>query len=108
MAKTATALTDLDAMTTQLLAYKDNICKRMEVLAAPAPEPEPPSPQRQGQSSPAPPQPAPKPKKIATVRRYELCAAKRLQTKADIDKYVESIRDKLYQTLEACDGVQIS
>ena len=43
VAKTATALTDLDAMTTQLLAYKDNICKRMEVLAAPN---RPPSPKR--------------------------------------------------------------
>lgn len=108
VAKTATALTDLDAMTTQLLAYKDNICKRMEVLAAPAPEPEPPKPAAVGTKQPSAPQPAPKPKKIATVRRYDLCAAKRLQTKADIDKYVESIRDKLYQTLEACDGVQIS
>ena len=43
-----------------------------------------------------------------TVRRYDLCAVKRLQSKEDIDKYVEAIREKLMKTLESCDGVQIN
>lgn len=104
-AKTASSLTELDAMTTQLLTYKDNVCRRMEVLSVP-----------QQQAIPTPESaasvklstPATKPPKIMTVRRYDLCSVKRLQNKEDIDKYVESIRTKLYQTLENCDSVQIN
>ena len=43
-----------------------------------------------------------------TVRQYDLCSVKRLQSKEDIDKYVEAIREKLMKTLESCDGVQIN
>lgn len=100
-AKEALSLTELDAMITQLLNYKDTVCKRMEVMAAPAPEPQA---KENGQSK----QPAPATKKIATVRRYDLCSVKRLQSRDDIDAYVEGIRQKLYQTLESCDGVQVN
>lgn len=100
-AKDALSLTELDAMITQLLNHKDTVCKRMEVMAAPAPEP-------QAKESGEAKQPAPAPKKIATVRRYDLCSVKRLQSKDDIDAYVEGIRQKLYQTLESCDGVQVN
>ena len=104
-AKTATSLTELDAMITQLLNYKDTICRRMEVMSAS---------RQQDAQKPAPAAtakpgtPAPKPPKIMTVRRYDLCSVKRLQSKEDIDKYVESIREKLMKTLESCDGVQIN
>lgn len=100
-AKEALSLTELDAMITQLLNHKDTVCKRMEVMAAPAPEPQA---KESGQAKQA----APAPKKIATVRRYDLCSVKRLQSKDDIDAYVEGIRQKLYQTLESCDGVQVN
>ena len=100
-AKEALSLTELDAMITQLLNHKDTVCKRMEVMAAPAPEP-------QDKESGETKQPAPAPKKIATVRRYDLCSVKRLQSRDDIDAYVEGIRQKLYQTLESCDGVQVN
>ena len=100
-AKEALSLTELDAMITQLLNHKDTVCKRMEVMAAPAPEP-------QSKESSKEEQPAPAPKKIATVRRYDLCSVKRLQSRDDIDTYVEGIRQKLYQTLESCDGVQVN
>lgn len=100
-AKEALSLTELDAMITQLLNHKDTVCKRMEVMAAPAPDP-------QAKESGETKQPAPAPKKIATVRRYDLCSVKRLQSRDDIDAYVEGIRQKLYQTLESCDGVQVN
>ena len=104
-AKTATSLTELDAMITQLLNYKDTICRRMEVMSA--------SRQQEAQkpapvATAKPGTPAPKPPKIMTVRRYDLCSVKRLQSKEDIDKYVEAIREKLMKTLESCDGVQIN
>lgn len=99
--KEALSLTELDAMITQLLNHKDTVCKRMEVMAAPAPDPQT---KESGESK----QPAPAPKKITTVRRYDLCSVKRLQSRDDIDAYVEGIRQKLYQTLESCDGVQVN
>ena len=43
-----------------------------------------------------------------TLRRYDLCSVKRLQSKEDIDRYVDGIREKLLKTLESCDGVQIN
>ena len=97
-AQAACSLTELDAMITQLLNYKDSVCRRMEVLAAPVP-----NPQNKEDKDPSP-----TPKKITTVRRYDLCSVKRLQSKEDIDAYVEGIRQKLYQTLESCDGVQVN
>ena len=99
--KEALSLTELDAMITQLLNHKDTVCKRMEVMAAPTPEP-------QAKESGEAKQPALASKKIATVRRYDLCSVKRLQSRDDIDAYVEGIRQKLYQTLESCDGVQVN
>lgn len=98
-AKTATSLTELDAMITQLLNYKDTFCRRMEVMSA--------SRQQEAQNSVFG-TPAPKPPKIVTVRRDDLCSVKRLQSKEDIDKYVEAIREKLMKALESCDGVQIN
>lgn len=96
--KVATSLTDLDAMITQTLNYKDNICRRMELMVTPNPPVIPGG----GEN------PTPKPKKIATVRRYDLCSVKRLQTQEDIDKYVEGIKAKLMQTLKDCDSIQIN
>lgn len=93
------SLIDLDAMITRVLTYKDNICRRMEMRISN--ENHPVTPMGDGQ-------PVVKPKKITTVRRYDLCSVKRLQSREDIDKYVESIKEKLIQTLADCDGIQIS
>ena len=101
-AKVSTSLTELDAMITQLLSYKDTICRRMEVMSASHQQ------EAQNPTPAATATPTPKPPKIMTVRRYDLCSVKRLQSKEDIDKYVEAIREKLMKTLESCDGVQIN
>ncbi len=95
--KVATSLTDLDAMITQVLNYKDNICRRMEPMVTPVdPDPKP------GEKD------IPKPKRIKTVRRYDLCSVKRLQTKEDIDKYVDDVKSKLLNALKDCDELQIN
>ena len=97
--KTASSLTDLDAMSMQLLSYKDTICRRMEALH------DTPQSNPSAQSGDAP---APRRLNIKTMRRYDLCAIKRLNSKEDIDHYIESIREKLYRALENSDGVQIN
>lgn len=100
----ATSLTDLDAMITRNLSYKDNICRRMEVLSASAKQQTEQITAGEKQTEKL----VIKPKKITTLRRYDLCGVKRLQSKEEVDKYVEGIREKLYQALEKCDGVQVN
>lgn len=97
--KTASSLTDLDAMSMQLLSYKDTVCRRMEALHD-TPQP---NPSAQGGDAPAP-----RRLNIKTMRRYDLCSIKRLNSKEDIDQYIENIREKLYCALENSDGVQIN
>ena len=103
----AELLIELDALTTQMLSYKDSTCRRMEVMAAAASQfvQTDISGGETGIETPPVPKTAPK---IITVRRYDLCAVKRLQTEEDVDKYIEIIREKLLNTLKNCDGVQIS
>ena len=42
--------------------------------------------------------------KITTLRRYDLCSVKRLQSKEDIDRYVDGIREAA-ENVGSCDGV---
>ncbi|ETA80431.1 BREX system P-loop protein BrxC [Youngiibacter fragilis] len=84
----AKSLTMLDAMITQLLNYKDQVCKRIETILHDVPV------------TPG--------VKIAQVRRYDVFPVKRLTSREDVDAYLESIRKKLYDTLEANDGIQIN
>jgi hypothetical protein len=92
----ATSLTALDAMITQLLNYKDTVCKRVETVVA-----EQAAPYNAGDEKP-------KPQKIVQIRRYDVFPVKRLTTRDDVDSYVENVRKKLYDTLEANDGIQIN
>lgn len=93
----AASLTLLDAMITQLLNYKDQVCKLIETIVYDPPA----TPYEPGGEQP-------KFQKIALIRRYDVFPIKRLTTKEDVDVYLETIRKKLYDTLEANDGVQIN
>jgi hypothetical protein len=91
----ATSLTVLDAMITQLQNYKDQVCKWIESIMHETP------PALPGEEKK-------KPQKIAQVRRYDVFPVKRLTSKEDVDGYLDGIRKKLYDTLEANDGIQIN
>jgi hypothetical protein len=92
----ATSLTVLDAMITQLQNYKDQVCKRVDAMFH-----EDPVPYGTGAEKP-------KPQKIVQVRRYDVFPVKRLTSREDVDGYLDIIRKKLYDTLEANDGIQIN
>jgi hypothetical protein len=92
----ATSLTALDAMITQLLNYKDQVCKRIEILFHSTPP------------APGSGNTPPKPQKIAQIRRYDVFPVKRITTRGEVDSYVEGIRKKLYDTLGDNDGIQIN
>lgn len=102
-AKAAESLIELDAMITRLLNYKDSICRRMEIWAASCQMPAD-SASNAGNYA----RQRPKMPNITTVRRYDLCAVKRLYSEDDVEKYVDGIRRTLLKTLENCDGVQIN
>ena len=84
----------LDAMITQLQNYKDQVCKWIESILHETPL--------------LPGEEKPKKQKIVQVRRYDVFPVKRLTTKEDVDVYLETIRKKLYDTLESNDGIQIN
>jgi hypothetical protein len=90
----ATSLTVLDAMITQLLNYKDTVCKQIETMLQIKPD------LICGEAPPKPP-------KFVQIRRYDIFTVKRLQSREDIDAYLENIKMKLYNTLDNNDGIQI-
>ncbi len=92
----ATSLTVLDAMITQLLNYKDQVCKRIETILHEKPA-------QKGSSGEQP-----EPQKIVQIRRYDLFPVKRLTSREDVEQYLDGIRKKLYAALEANDGIQIN
>lgn len=91
----ATSLTVLDAMITQLQNYKDQVCRRVESMLH-----DDPVPYGTGAKKP-------KPQRIVQVRRYDVFPVKRLTSHEDVDGYLETIRKKLHDALEANDGIQI-
>ena len=97
--KQATSLTQLDAMITQCNTHRDSTCKRLAAML---------DAQNRKPDDVKPGDPQPKKIKIASVRRNDMCAVKRLNSKADIDAYVEELRKKLNGYLEGNDGIQIT
>lgn len=90
----ATSLTVLDAMITQLLNYKDQACKRIEIILHD-------SPSSYGSDGE-------KPKQIIQARRYEVFPVRRLTSREDVDDYLNGVREKLYNILKENDGIQIN
>ncbi|MDR3264819.1 MAG: hypothetical protein LBT15_02290 [Synergistaceae bacterium] len=86
----AASLTELGAMTPRILDFRDAECRRIEAIIQPA---------RSGDDSAKP--------KAATVRRHEILPARKLQSREDVDRYIDEIREKLYAALESGDGIQI-
>lgn len=93
----------LDAMFLPMCQYKDDTVSNIEsILAPPAPKP-PVQPTQQGKGT------APAKKKIVrTYNRQVVFQAKTLQTDADIDDYVEKIREQLKQLLKNCDEIKLN
>ena len=83
-------------MITQLLNYKDQVCKQIEFILHDTPPPH-------GEIGREVEQ-----KKIAQLRRAELFPVKRLTSPEEVEQYLDEIRKKLNQTLEANDGIQIN
>jgi len=93
----------LDGLLPQMLTYKDDTVEKLETMHKPAPQPsvvnDPGTAYGGGQ---------PQPKKvIKALNRSVVFPAKKLESDADIDAYVEKMRDQLKQLMKNCDGIQL-
>ena len=90
-ALSATSPTLLDASITQILTYKDAVCRKMEQLIA--------SRQEEGEV---------KKMRVATLRRYDVLPQKRLTSPGEVDDYVNVLRAKLMEALKNNDAIQLN
>lgn len=88
----ATSPTLLDAAITQILTYKDGVCKRMEQLLTPASPIDPVQPKQ----------------RINTLRRYDVLPQQKLSSEAEIDQYVAALKEKLMAALKDHDAIQLN
>lgn len=88
----ATSPTLLDAAITQILTYKDGVCKRMEQLLTPVSPVDPVQPKQ----------------RINTLRRYDVLPQQKLSNEAEIDLYVAALKDKLMAALKDHDAIQLN
>lgn len=92
-----TILALLDGLIPPMLEYKDETCNEIEIKTRPAPTKPIPSPV--GKSSPK--------KIIKSFNRQVVFSAKRLESEADIDVYVEKVRSQLKELMKNCDGIEL-
>lgn len=98
----------LDGLIPPMLQYKDITVDRLEALLVPAPPKLPVSIDDELSGNGSTSTTALPPKKIIKpYNRQVIFPAKRLESEADIDTYVEKIRDQLKQLLKNCDGIQL-
>lgn len=96
-----TTLTVLDGLTAQLAKEKDKALERIKEISNPLP----PKPVPGDKPQPAP-APAPQ-KKYRVLNRAVVFPTRKLETPADVDAYVESLRASLKKCLAECGGVVI-
>ena len=96
--KELTSLALLDGLVQPMQEYTDDIVGKINAYLNPPPKPPKPGP------GPVPPQPT---KRIKQVYRNYTFPAQRLQSEADIDAYVDAIREKLKSALNGVDIVEV-
>lgn len=90
----------LDGLVPMMLTYKDDTCAKIDFLKKPKEEVCDPQNHYGGENT------APK-KIIKAMQRQIVFPAKTLQSEADIDAYVEAMREQLKTLMKNCDGIQL-
>jgi hypothetical protein len=96
----------LDGLLPPMLQYKDDTLDKLEMAQRPvSPKPVTPSANNSGSNATSKPV---MPKKIyKSLNRSIVFPAKRLESEAEIDEYVEKMRESLKQLLKNCDGIHL-
>jgi hypothetical protein len=96
--QTLQSLALLDGFTPPMIQYKDTTVDKIEIMTKPIP-PKPPVDTN-------PPEP-PKKKLIKAFNRQVVFPAKRLESDADIDAYIDKMREQLKNLMKNCDGIEL-
>ena len=91
----------LDGLIPPMWQYKDNIVERIEAATKPQPQP---TLVKEGAGSYSPQ----KKEIIKAIPRQAMFPAKTLKSEADIDDYVEKVREQMKQMLHGADGIRIN
>jgi hypothetical protein len=94
----------LDGLVPPMLQYKDNTCNSIESMLKPSVEKPPVSPKPVDGGTVTSSQSK---KVIKAYQRGIVFPAKTLETEAEIDAYVEQMRQQLKTLLKGCDGIQL-
>ena len=95
-----TSLALLDGLIPPMLQYKDSACEKLDNLKRPVEPPKPVTPTKPGPAAPK--------KIIKAYNRSIVFPAKQLETEADVDAYLDKVRDQLKQLLKGCDGIKLN
>ncbi|NCC68510.1 MAG: hypothetical protein EOM14_10035 [Clostridia bacterium] len=96
--QTLQSLALLDGLIPPMIQYKDTTVDKIEIMS----RPKPPEPAVQT-NTPEPP----KKKLIKAFNRQVVFPAKRLESDADIDAYIEKIREQLKNLMKNCDSIEL-
>ena len=95
-----TSLALLDGLIPPMLQYKDTACEKLENLKRPIEHEKPVTPTKPGPAAPK--------KIIKAYNRSIVFPAKQLETEADVDAYLDKVRNQLKQLLKGCDGIRLN
>ncbi|MDD2502612.1 MAG: BREX system P-loop protein BrxC [Clostridia bacterium] len=91
----------LDSLIPAMWTYKDDTCEQIEIMLRPAPPKQPDRLKESGNDETSQ-------KVIKAIHRQAVFPAKRLESEADIDAYVEKVRTQLKELMKKCDGIQLN
>jgi len=92
----------LDGLIPPMWTYKDNACENIETMLKPEPVKKMNTVKEAGGAY------EPLKRVIRPIHRQAVFPAKRLESDAEIDAYVEKVRSNLKQLLKDCDGIQLN
>ena len=92
----------LDGFIPPMWTYKDDTCENIETMLKPEPIKKSDTFKETGKAY------APPKKVIKPIHRQAIFPAKCLESDAEVDAYVEKVRDNLKQLLKDCDGIQLN
>ena len=97
----------LDGLVPPMIQYKDTTVDRIESLSRVKDTPQPSAVRESSDNYGADKTPQPK-KVIKSLNRQVVFPARRLESEADVDEYVEKMRIQLKQLMKNCDGIQLN
>ena len=100
-----TTLNSLDGLVPPMWQYKDDTVSRIESVVR---QDYPPADEGGGSTVVSENPPPPKQEVIKAIHRQAMFPAKTLKSDAEIDAYVEKIRDNMKQLLKGCDGIKLN